>query len=89
MASIDDTLPYVGVGEALRGLEVRKLNDGVIPTEMVALVKGINEDGDPCWLMRYSQGVSKVEVIGALHAVLNHEERVFEQGWLPDHTDDD
>lgn len=90
-AELDDVIPYLPIGQSLFGLELRQLNEGVIPTEAIALVKGIDADGTPVWCMRYTQGISKVEAIGALRVMGNHEEQVFERAWviglMPDEDD--
>lgn len=54
------------IGEALAGLELEELEQGLVPLEALVLVKVIDEDGDPCWAVRTTDGLTDAEAMGAL-----------------------
>lgn len=54
------------IGDVLTGIEIEDLPEGDTPMEIVGLVKTLDVDGDVAWYVRCSDGVSDVEVMGAL-----------------------
>ena len=59
------------IGQVLNGIEILDLLPDSIAMDAVVLVKCLDEDGDPCWYTRYTEGLSTAETIGALTMALD------------------
>lgn len=79
----------VPVGEVLNGMQLLSLGAGVTVLDAVVLVKAIDEDGRVGWYTRYTQDVTTVETIGALHAALVLEEDHLRRIYMPARDDED
>lgn len=80
----DGPLP---IGDVLPGIEIEDLPEGDTPMEIVSLVKTLDEDGDVAWYVRCSNGVSDVEIMGAL--LMELDRRRFFKASTFDPTDSD
>ncbi len=69
----------VDIGEVLRGLEIYPLEPGWTPTDVLCLVKCL-ENGVPTWAYRATTGLNREELLGVLrvHAALTERELVEE-----------
>lgn len=76
------------IGEVLNGLTIRPLDDGYTPLDAAVVVKTIDEDGDICWVTRYTSGPHTIEFIGALHSALGGLTHQVEATFVPDEDDD-
>ncbi len=52
--------------DVLPGLTFEPLPEGWRPVEAFVLVKCLDEDGDPTWSQRVSEGINEEELLGAL-----------------------
>ena len=57
-------LPKVPVEEVLRGIEVGPLPDSWTPLEAACMIKCLDEDGNPSWVLRRSDGIDDQELLG-------------------------
>lgn len=76
------------IGDALPGIEIKDLPDNDTPMEIVALIKTLDVDGDVAWYVRCSDGVSDVEIMGALLMELDRR-RYHKASTFLDTDDDD
>lgn len=53
-------------GEVLANLEIEDVPEGDTVLELVGLVKTLDVDGEVAWYVRCTNGVSDVEIMGAL-----------------------
>ncbi len=81
-------MPRKPIGEVLNGLEICPLDAGYTPIDAAVIVKTIDEDGDVCWVTRYTSGPHTVEFVGALNVSLRGLERQVENSFVPDEDDD-
>lgn len=58
----------IPIGNALPGIEIVPLPDGVVPIEAIVLVKVVDVEGDPTWVIRYPRNTTNAEDLGALEA---------------------
>lgn len=65
MADVNDD-ERVPIERALYGLSVHALPQGWTPVAAIVLVKCIDEDGQPTWAFRTTDGVNDEELLGAL-----------------------
>jgi hypothetical protein len=66
----------VPIEQALYGLSVHPVPEGWTPVAGIILVKCIDEDGDPTWAFRTTDGLNDEELLGALTVrtdLLRHE----------------
>ncbi len=56
----------VPVEQALYGLEVHPLPQGWTPISAIVLVKCLDEDGEPTWAFRTTDGLNDEELLGTL-----------------------
>lgn len=77
------------IGDVLKGLEIRPLDDGYTPIDAAVIVKTIDPDGDVCWVTRYTSSPHTVEFIGALYTSLRGLGLQVEQRFVPDGEDDE
>lgn len=54
------------IGDVLPGVRIGSLPEGWTPVAAIVLVKCTDEDGDPTWAFRTSDGVNDEELLGAL-----------------------
>lgn len=66
VAEEDNADVRVPVEQALYGLAVHPLPRGWTPMSAIVLVKCIDEDGEPTWAFRTSDGLNDEELLGAL-----------------------
>lgn len=59
-------IEYVPAADVLNGIEIAPLPEGWMVLEAVVIVKGLDEDGDPLWCTRYTQGLTRTELLGIL-----------------------
>lgn len=52
--------------EVLANLEIEDVPEGDTVLEFVGLVKTLDVDGDVAWYVRCTEGISDVEIMGAL-----------------------
>lgn len=67
---MDSPSDYKPVGEVVGPLEVMELPEGYIAIDAVLVIKALNNDGEVCWLTRYSKDPHAVEFLGALEAAV-------------------
>lgn len=66
----------VPIEQALYGLSAHSVPEGWTPVAGIILVKCIDEDGDPTWAFRTTDGLNDEELLGALTVrtdLLRHE----------------
>lgn len=63
MAEDNERVP---VEQALYGLSVHPLPQGWTPMAAIVLIKCIDEDGEPTWAFRTTDGLNEEELLGAL-----------------------
>jgi len=54
------------IAEALTGLTVHPLPDGWTPLAAAVMILCLDDNGDPTWAFRNTQGLSEEELLGAL-----------------------
>lgn len=75
------------VGEVLANVEIEDVPEGDTVLELVGLVKTLDADGEVAWYVRCTEGVSDVEVMGALLMELDRRRYHKASTFLP--QDDD
>lgn len=76
------------IGEVLPGIEVPPMDEGYIAIDAFMLIKTLNEEGSPIWMLRTTKGISTVELIGALDTMLDHQRDAFRKSWIDDEDDE-
>ncbi len=66
MADGHDDERRVPVEQALYGLTVHPLPKGWTPLSAIVLVKCLDEDGEPTWAFRTTEGLNDEELLGTL-----------------------
>lgn len=79
---------FVPIGEALNGLAILPIDDGVTALEAVLAVKALMSNGGTGWYVRYTEGLVPVESLGAAHALVLAISADVRNGWEPDEDDD-
>lgn len=59
------------IAEVMANLEIEDVPEGDTVLEAVSLIKTLDVDGDVAWYVRCTNGVSDLEVIGALMVELD------------------
>lgn len=67
------------------GITIRPVPEGWTALEAVVICQSIDENGEPCWFIRYSDGMGSMTAVGAMHLAIASETR----GMLNDLEDDD
>lgn len=63
-----DPSKYVPASDLVTGIELVPLPDNYTPLEAVVLIKALDDEGNICWLTRYSKELHMIEALGALTA---------------------
>ncbi len=79
----------VSVGEALNGLTCRPLDPGTVAIAGIAVIKALDSDGTPVWVLREFSEMSSFEVVGALTTLLDRERKGILRQFEPDDEDEE
>jgi hypothetical protein len=68
------------IGSVLPGFQLFRLPESWVPTDVLCLVKCLDESGTPSWVYRASRSINREELLGVLrvHAALTERELVEE-----------
>lgn len=66
----------------LASVETQDLPDDWTPIEVVAAFKCFDPDGDTCYVVRTSDGLSSMEAVGMLRAAARQQEDAIAERWL-------
>ncbi len=70
----------IDASQVVSNLTVFPLPEGWTPIELLLLVKCLDDEGNPTWCYRATEGINREELLGALrvHAALTEKELVDE-----------
>lgn len=71
------------------GLEIAPLDEATIPLEVIALVKGLDVDGDPCITVRFTEGLNAWDRVGILTIALDRAREDACSAWVGDEDEDE
>jgi len=66
------------------GLEADAIGERVTPIEAVAIIKALDENGDPVTFLRITSGLGMLECFGMLAIAAKTQERQILEGWEDD-----
>ena len=69
------------IGDALRGLTIQPMPVGWTPIDLVCMVKCLNDEGRPLWVLRVTKGINEEELLGALNIHVALLERDMLDAW--------
>ncbi len=80
------------IGEVLGGIEIRELTDGdepVIPMDVMCIIKVLDANGNPSWIIRTTNGMSEEEMLGIITAIAEQVKQSIMRSFQSDVPDED
>jgi hypothetical protein len=71
------------IGEVLRGLVIDPVPEGWTVVDALVVAKCLNDEGEPIWSLRFTDGLNSEELLGALQIQVE----LLKRGILEDWTD--